>query len=151
MLHALVDTVAKNGIVLLNVSPKADGTIPDDQRRTLAGIGQWMKANGDPMYGTRPWLTYGEGPTKEPSGGFKDHQKFLSLKYSSQDWRFTRSKDGKTIYAISLGTPAVGEQITLTSFAPGGEWLEEPLAVKAVQLVGSARRSNGTTHPRVWS
>ncbi len=68
IIHALADTVSKNGMVLLNVSPMADGTIPDDQRETLRGIGEWMKVNGEAIYATRPWITYGEGPTKEPEG-----------------------------------------------------------------------------------
>ena len=137
VIHALVDTVSKNGVVLLNLSPKADGTIPEDQRKTLTEIGQWMKTHGEAIYATRPWITYGEGPTKEPEGGFKDHQKFLALKYSAADWRYTRSKDGKTIYAISLGTPPAGSRLTLKSFAPGSDALPEPVAIKAVSVVGS--------------
>ena len=74
IIHALADTVAKNGIVLLNISPMADGSIPEDQRETLHGIGEWMKVNGEAIYATRPWMTFGEGPTKEPAGGFSDAQ-----------------------------------------------------------------------------
>jgi len=139
VIHALVDTVSKNGVVLLNVSPKADGTIPADQRETLKGIGQWMKTNGEAIYGTRPWITYGEGPTKEPEGGFREHRKFLALKYSAADWRFTRSKDGQTIYAISLGTPASDAPVTLKSFAPASQGVKEPLAIESVRLIGNGR------------
>jgi alpha-L-fucosidase len=118
IIHALADTVAKNGIVLLNISPKADGTIPDDQRKTLRGIGDWMKVNGEAIYATRPWVTYGEGPTKEPEGGFSDAGKFLNLKYSAKDFRFTRSKDGKTVYAIMLGWPESERTVTIKSLTP---------------------------------
>ena len=117
VLHALVDTVSKNGVVLLNLSPKADGTIPDDQQKVLHELGAWLKLNGEAIYGTRPWIAYGEGPTQEPSGGFSDHGKFLALEYTDKDIRYTASKDGKTVYAILLGTPAANSTATLTSFA----------------------------------
>ena len=113
VVHALVDTVAKNGVVLLNISPMADGTIPDDQRQVLLELGDWMKINGEAIYATRPWKTFGEGPTVEPAGGLKDHGKFLQLEYSEKDIRYTQSKDGKTVYAITLGWP--GESLVLGS------------------------------------
>ena len=105
VIHALIDTVSKNGVVLLNVSPMADGTIPDDQRKVLLELGRWLQKNGEGIYETRPWVTFGQGPTKEPKGGFGDHQKFLKLKYSDRDIRYTVSKDGKTLYAIQMGLP----------------------------------------------
>ena len=105
VVHALVDTVSKNGVVLLNISPKADGTIPADQEKVLLELGEWMRINGESIYATRPWITYGQGPTKEPEGGFGDHKEFLKLEYSAKDIRFTQSKDEKTLYAITLGWP----------------------------------------------
>jgi alpha-L-fucosidase len=83
----------------------ADGKIPEDQRKVLLELGQWMRVNGEGIYSTRPWITFGEGPTKEPEGGFKDRQKFLNLQYSAADIRYTHSKDGSTLYAIVMGWP----------------------------------------------
>lgn len=105
VIHALIDTVAKNGVVLLNISPQADGTIPEDQREVLLAIGDWLDIHGEAIYATRPWNTFGEGPTVEPEGGFSDHAKFLKLEYSDKDIRYTQSKDGKTLYAFTLGWP----------------------------------------------
>jgi alpha-L-fucosidase len=110
VIHALVDTVSKNGVVLLNISPMADGTIPDDQQKVLLQLGQWMRINGEGIYDTRPWAVYGEGPTREPEGGFRDHGKFLKLEYSAQDIRYTQSKDHKILYLTTLGWP--GEAFT---------------------------------------
>ncbi len=105
VVHALVDTVAKNGVVLLNISPMADGSIPEDQKQVLHELGDWMDINGEAIYATRPWQTFGEGPTVEPEGGFREHGKFLKLEYSHKDIRYTQSKDGRTVYAMTLGWP----------------------------------------------
>ena len=115
IVHALIDTVSKNGVTLLNIAPKANGEIPQEQRDALTGLGEWLETNGEGIYETRPWATFGEGPTKEPEGGFSNHQKFQNLKYSSADVRYTRSKDGKTVYAFFLGQPDEGERV-LTAF-----------------------------------
>ncbi len=117
IVHALVDTVSKNGVLLLNISPMADGTIPQDQRDALLGLGEWLEANGEAIYATRPWINAAEGPTVEPSGGFNDHKKFLKLTYAAQDVRYTASKDGKTVYATTLGIPEAGSEVSLKTFA----------------------------------
>ncbi|MEQ8835734.1 MAG: alpha-L-fucosidase, partial [Lacipirellulaceae bacterium] len=111
VIHDFIDIVAKNGQLLLNISPKADGTIPEDQRKVLAKLGEWLKANGESIYGTRPWKIYGEGPTQMEKGGhFTKH-----VDYTAQDIRFTTK--GDTLYAISLGTPQI--QLTIKSLAKG--------------------------------
>ena len=59
-----MEVVSKNGNMLLNVAPKADGTIPEEQKTIMREIGVWLKINGEAIYGSRPWLIYGEGPTE---------------------------------------------------------------------------------------
>lgn len=102
--HALIDTVAKNGQLLLNVSPRYDGTIPDNQREVLETIGKWLDANGEAIYGTRPWKKFGEGPTEYDPADFNIDGHFQGeIHYTPEDVRFTTK--GDTLYAISLGTP----------------------------------------------
>jgi alpha-L-fucosidase len=115
VLHVLIDIVSKNGVLLLNISPKADGTIPQDQRDVLLSIGQWLNNYGEAIYETRPWYTYGEGPTKEPEGHFSNHQKFLKIKYSAKDIRYTTKSN--VIYAMALGWPGNNAQVMLEAFA----------------------------------
>ena len=104
LVNVFVDVVSKNGCLLLNVGPHADGTIPERARVILTQLGDWMKINGEAIYGSRPWQVYGEGPTRNSGGGFserKDHP------YTSEDIRFTTR--GGYLYAIALDWPASGK------------------------------------------
>ena len=132
VLHVLIDIVSKNGVLLLNISPRADGTIPEEQKQVLLDMGKWLEKYGEAIYGTKPWYTFGEGPTKEPEGHFDFHREFLKIVYSSEDVRFTTK--GKTIYATILGWPGAEKEVLFTSFAP--DQLPEPMSVKQVSLLG---------------
>lgn len=104
LIHELIDIVSKNGVLLLNACPKADGTIPEDQQKQLKEIGYFLKVNGEAIYATRPYKVLGEGPNISNIGrGLRRND--APAEFSSKDIRFTQSKDGKTIYVFALGWP----------------------------------------------
>ena len=93
----LVDIVSKNGALLLNVGPKADGTIAPEEVSILKEIGEWLKVNGEAVYGAGMWREYGEGPTKIVEGQFSDGVK---KNFTPDDFRFTMA--GGYLYATVL-------------------------------------------------
>jgi alpha-L-fucosidase len=103
--HVIIDLASKNGTFLLNVAPDKHGVIPDNQREVLGVIGGWLRKYGEAIYSTRPWTVYGEGPFQLRFPGKIGGKNPAQRIYSTRDIRFTRSKDGKTIYAIFMGPP----------------------------------------------
>ncbi|MBV8482002.1 MAG: alpha-L-fucosidase, partial [Verrucomicrobia bacterium] len=139
-LDSLIDHVSKNGNLLLNISPMADGTIPQEEQNLILGIGSWLKSFGESIYSTRYWFTYGEGPTKMGGGAF-----VAPVAGTAQDIRFTRSKDNTTLYAIAMGWPGNGAQLSITTLNSNRIDLS---TLTAVQLLGPQA---GTYIPLTWT
>lgn len=97
LIRDLVDIVSKNGCLLLNVGPKADGTISEEDKKVLLEIGEWLKVNGEAIYDSQVWRTYGEGPTQIVEGQFSDKFK---KNFTHEDFRFTTAHGN--LYAIAL-------------------------------------------------
>lgn len=107
----LVDIVSKNGCLLLNVGPKADGTITEEETDILKEIGKWLRINGEMIYGSRVWRFASEGPTLTKEGHFTDGD---ATEYTSQDFRFT--VNGEYLYAACMAYPEDGK-VTIKSLA----------------------------------
>jgi alpha-L-fucosidase len=128
LIDMLIDIVSKNGNMLLNIGPKADGTVTQEQQDVLLSVGGWLHLNGEGIYGSRPWVVSGEGPTENLDENIKFNEyKFKG--YTEKDIRFTTK--GDVVYAFVLDIPT--ERITiknLSSKAGNG-------AIRGIELVGS--------------
>ncbi len=100
VIHILCDIVSKNGNLLLSVPVRSNGTIDDKEQAVVAGITSWMSRFSDAIHGTRPWKSFGEGPTEVAGGMFSE---FKAKPFTAQDIRFT-TKNG-ALYAMTLGKP----------------------------------------------
>ncbi len=56
LIRMFIDIVSKNGNMLINIGPMADGTIPEIQKRRLLEFGEWLKVNGEGLFDTTPWI-----------------------------------------------------------------------------------------------
>jgi len=124
--HMLVDIVSKNGNLLLNVVLRPDGSLDPEVDTMLHQLADWTAVNGEAIYGTRPWLLYGEGSVKAKGGAF--HEDF---QYSAQDIRFTTK--GTTLYAIALGWPD-NHQFAIRSLARTDDVIQNE--IHKVELLG---------------
>jgi alpha-L-fucosidase len=114
ILHSFIDRISKNGDMILNISPRADGTIPQEQKDVLHGMGAWLRKYGEAVYATRAWEKYGEGPTKM---GAAHGVMSAPVEGTARDVRFTRSKDNTTLYAILLGWEKGQKEVILRSLS----------------------------------
>jgi alpha-L-fucosidase len=100
LIHLLVDIVSKNGNLLLDVGPEADGTIPAVQRERLQELGNWLRANGEAIYGTRPWKR-AEGASAEG----------IPVRFTQKD---------SSVFAVLLGDVKTAS-VTLKSLTPAAD------------------------------
>jgi alpha-L-fucosidase len=146
LIHQLIDTVSKNGNLLLNVGPKADGTIPDQAGVVLLQIGDWLRENGEAIYNTRPFAVFGEGPTKAARNSTEKNNDIQT--YTAEDIRYTvpaRSPSrAPALYAIALGWPA-DRKLLLRTLYGDNPYLRS--SVCAVELIGNRGNLTFAEHP----
>ena len=132
VIQMLVDIVSKNGNLLLNVVQTPEGDLEPDMLKILEEIGIWTSANGEGIYGSRPWKIYGEKPADKPE---KKLDRFdENFGFSSKDVRFT-TKDN-ILYAYCLGKPET--DIVIKSLAKSSKLAGKPIA--SVTMVGSKEK-----------
>ena len=110
----LIDAVAKNGNMLLNVGPKPDGTISDEDKKTLLGIGKWLSENGEAIYNSKPYRVAEEGPTKMAGGQFTDKQK---INYTPEDIRFTAAHGNIYVHVLKCADNGEKDAASSTGFS----------------------------------
>jgi alpha-L-fucosidase len=130
VIQMLVDIVAKNGNLLINVVQRPDGSLDPEAEKVLAEMADWIAVNGEAIYGTRPWLIHGEGPVRAKGGNFKE-----DFAYTAKDIRFT-SKGNKTLYAFAMGWPTDGK-IVIRSLA---KFPEVTAKIAGISLLGSTAK-----------
>jgi alpha-L-fucosidase len=123
----MIDVWSKRGIVLLNISPMANGTINNEQRNILAMIGKWISKHREAVYETRAHSTFGYGEAAFEKGHFGGQSATIS--YSKNDIRFTVSKDKKYLYVYSLGLPTPNAPLEIRT--------NVEQKVKRVSVIGS--------------
>lgn len=128
VVHMLVDIVSKNGNLMLNIPVRGDGTIDPDELKFVKDMAAWNAVNGDAIFATRPWATYGEGTAHAKGGAFSE----AKVEYTAEDIRFTTK--GDTLYAIALAWPDNG-QLTIRSLAAGAPAIAGQ--VQGVRLLGN--------------
>ncbi|WP_126244286.1 alpha-L-fucosidase [Chitinophaga rhizosphaerae] len=128
VIHTLADVVSKNGNLMLSVPVRGNGTIDEQERAIVEAIGAWMRVNGEAIYGTRPWMVFGEGPATEAAASIAaaNFNEGKGKPFTAEDIRFT--KKGSTLYAILLGWPEGGKTL-VKSLAGKGK-------VSSVKLLG---------------
>jgi alpha-L-fucosidase len=125
----LVDIVSKNGCLLLNVGPRADGTIPENDQAILKAVGGWLKINGEAIYDSTYWKTFGEGPTAVSTGHISESK---DKPFTSADLRFTARDD--VLYVTGLKWPG-DNKVTVKTLASDSEHYTDEIA--SVTLLGS--------------
>ena len=110
----LVDNVSKNGNLLLNVVQRPDGSLDAEVEQMLEQLAEWNAIHGEAIFGTRPWLVYGESAVKVKGGGFNE-----DYKYNAHEIRFTTK--GDVLYAIALGWPDDGRLVIHTLAKPADQ------------------------------
>ncbi len=131
VIQMLVDIVSKNGNLLLNVVQTPEGDLEQDILNILDTIAAWTPANGEGIYGTRPWKIYGEGPSMKKQqkgrfGGVRDVRPYVS-----DDIRFTTK--GDTLYAFCMDAPV--KDVVIMSLGKDSELNDRE--IKSVTVLGS--------------
>ncbi len=136
IIRNMIDVWSKKGVVLLNVSPMANGLIPQEQQDVLITIGEWITKHEEAVYNTRVHSIFGYGIADIEEGHFGGQS--ATIKYTKDDVRFTKSKDENILYVYLLGLPDPDEEIELEHVFETNQGQD----IKRVSVVGSGAKLN---------
>lgn len=131
VIRMLLDIVSKNGNMLLNIPVRGDGTIDDKELKIVQDLTAWMNVNKVGIYSTRPWITFGEGPTAESVNPLSGTGFNEGTNYTSKDVRYVCKKD--TVFAAIMGWP---ENSTITLKSLGTATQQYLGKIHSVNLLG---------------
>ena len=141
-IRSLVDIAARGGIFFLSLTPKGDGSIPDEEKEIMSKIGAWLKINGEAIYSTRRWKKPAEGTPiselvvekKSKKGKMKFHWDWKKLRAKGEDFRFLKKKN--TLYTVVLGWPKAG-MVKIKTLAKGNV---SSKGIKNITMLGSKEK-----------
>lgn len=140
----MLEVVSRDGAYAVNIPMRPDGSLDPESEEMLKDVGNWMRINGDGIYGSRAWKVAGEGATDEngklrgtPRGGLGEAQ--AKFQYAGNDFRFTQGADG-AIYVFVMAQPKPGDRLTIHSFSAKAGLLDQP--IRSITLQGSHARLN---------
>ncbi|MBR7022965.1 MAG: alpha-L-fucosidase, partial [Bacteroidales bacterium] len=133
VVRQLVDIVSKNGNLLLSIPLRADGTYDEKEAKFLDELEAWMTVNGESIFGTRPWVKFGEGLVAEKDIKIND-QGFNDSQFANMDYRDIRFNQTKThLYVTAMSWPEDGK-LVIKSLAKGNKDFKK--SISNVQLLG---------------
>ncbi len=137
VIRYLIEAVARDGSAGVCVSLLPDGSLDEGSARMLREVGEWMRRNGQGVYGSRAWMKPGEGELLDGKlkmlPGGKLGKKHADFTFGPQDFRFTVGKDG-ALYAFGLTVPAPNTELKISSLGTTANLLGKP--IKTVALLG---------------
>lgn len=135
IVHKLVEVVSKNGQLLLNLSPKSDGTIPEDQKQAVYEVGRWLWTFGESIYGTRPMTFFGETTEKGKRVYYTQNKKniyaiFLDWPGSTED----KLESDLSVSLKSINTGSVNRKIKSVNLLGLKNLEPTPFAINNTEL-----------------
>lgn len=135
LVHLLVDIVAKGGNFLLNVGPDADGRLPPEALERMREIGQWMKVNGEAIYGTRAVAPYKEG-------------RVCLTKKGSATYLIYLPEEGRDAPPATITAPSIrrADKVRMLGAAEAVTWTVDDAAGLTIRLPDSLQKSPPCQH-----
>ena len=138
VVHQFLDTVSKNGNMVLSIPQRPDGTIDSREESIVDDFTAWTAIHGVGIFDSRPWKVYGEGPTTVPTGDKSEQRR---RPFTAQDWRFTTK--GDKLYAYCLGWPE--GDVLIKSLGRNTETGQRK--IEHVRILGSDEKLTWTVEP----